>query len=58
MVAQDRRMNLRLMEEELGISKDMVHTVIREDLGKRKICSRYVAHRLTRTCDSGPAIDS
>ena len=32
MVAQDRRMTLQLMAEELGISKDTVHTVIREDL--------------------------
>jgi len=46
------------MAEELGVSKNAVHTVIREDLGKRKICSRYVAHKLTRTCDIGPAFDS
>ena len=29
MLAQDRRMNLRLMAEELGISKDTVHTIVR-----------------------------
>jgi hypothetical protein len=34
MLAQDRRVTLRLMVEELGISKDMVHTIICEDLGK------------------------
>jgi DeoR/GlpR family transcriptional regulator of sugar metabolism len=32
MLAQDRRVTLRLMAEELGISKDTVHTIIRKDL--------------------------
>ena len=58
MLAQDRRVTLRLMAEELGISKNTVHTIVREDLGKRKICYRFVPHNLTRTCDSGSAIDS
>ena len=31
----------------IGISKDTVHIIIREDLGKRKICSRFVPHKLT-----------
>jgi len=47
MLAQDRRVTSRLMAEELGISKDMVHTIVREDLGKCKICSRFVPHKLT-----------
>ena len=34
MLAQDRRVTLRLMAEELDFSKDTVHTIIREDLGK------------------------
>jgi len=34
MLAQDWRVTLRLMVEELGISKDTVHTIIRERLGK------------------------
>ena len=46
MVEQDRRMTLQLTAEELGVSKDTVHTVIREGMGKRKTCSRYVAHNL------------
>ena len=33
--------------EELGISKDMTHTIVRDDLGKRKICSRFVLHKFT-----------
>lgn len=47
MLAQDRRLTLRLIAEELGISKDTAHTIIRDDLGKRKICSRFVPHKLT-----------
>ena len=47
MLAQDRRVTLRLMAEELGISKDTVHTIVHEDLGKRKICSQFVLHKLT-----------
>ena len=47
MLAQDWQLVLRLIEEELGISKDMAHTIIHDDLGKRKICSQFVPHKLT-----------
>ena len=47
MLAQDRRLTLRLVVEELGISKDTAHTIVSDDLGKRKICSRFVPHKLT-----------
>lgn len=47
MLARDRRLTLRLMAEELSISKDTVRTIVRENLGKRKICSRFVPHMLT-----------
>ncbi|KAJ4448244.1 hypothetical protein ANN_10258 [Periplaneta americana] len=33
MLAQDRRLTLRLIAEELDISKDTVHTIVRDDLG-------------------------
>ena len=46
-LSRDRRMTLRLMAEELGICKDTVHIIVREDLEKRKICSRFVPHSLT-----------
>jgi len=55
MLAQDRRVTLRLMAEELGISKDTVHTIVREDLGKQ---SNGGNGGNPRTCDSGSAIDS
>ena len=47
MLAQDRRLTLRLIAEELGISKDTAHIIVRDYLGKRKICSRFVPHKLT-----------
>ena len=46
MLAQDRRLMLKLIAEELGISKDMVDTIVRDDLDKQ-ICSRFVSHKLT-----------
>ena len=47
MLVQDRRVTLRLMAKELGISNDTVHTIVCKYLGKRKICSRFVPHKLT-----------
>ena len=38
MLAQDRGLTLRLIVEELGIRKDTTHTIVRDDLGTRKIC--------------------
>ena len=46
-LSQDRRLTLRLIAEEFGISKDTAHTIVRDDLDKRKICSRFVPHKLT-----------
>ena len=47
MLVQDRRQTLRLIAEAFGISKDTGHTIVRDDLGKQKICSRFVPHKLT-----------
>ena len=47
MLAQDRRLRFRLIAEELGISKNTAHTIVCDDLGKRKICSRFVPYKLT-----------
>ena len=46
-LVQDRRLTLKLTAEELGISKDTEHTIVRDELGKRRICSRFVPHKLT-----------
>ena len=45
MLAQDRLLTLRLIAEELRISKDMAHTIVCDDLGKRNIFSRLVPHK-------------
>ena len=73
MLAQDRRLTLRLIADELGINKDTAHIIVRDDLGKRKICSRFVPLKLTdeqkakrmetsgdfiSTCDQDPFIAS
>ena len=47
MLVQDRRLTLRLIAEELGISKDTAHTIFRDDLGEWKICSQFVPHKFT-----------
>ena len=47
MLAQNRRLMLRLIAEELCISKDTVYTIVHDDLSKWKICSRYMQHKLT-----------
>ena len=47
MLAQNRRLTLRLIAEELGISKDTAHAIVRDDLRKRKICPRFVPHKFT-----------
>jgi len=52
MLAQDRQVTLRLMAEELGISKDTVHNIVCEDLGKQSNGGN------PRTCDGGSVIDS
>ena len=56
MLAQERRLTLRLIAEELGISKDTAHTIVRDDLGKRKICSRFMPHKILRTSSCFPAL--
>ena len=47
MLVHDRQLTLRLIREELGISKYTAHIIVRDDLGKRKICSWIVPHKLT-----------
>ena len=46
-LAQDRRLTLRLTAEELNISMDTAHTTVPDDLVKRTICSWFVPHKLT-----------
>lgn len=47
MLARERQLTLRLTAEELSIGKEIVRTIVCENLWKRKIRSRFVPHRLT-----------
>ena len=47
MLAQDLRLTLRLIAEELGISKETANNIVRDDLGNQKICSRFIPQKLT-----------
>ncbi|KAL4112628.1 hypothetical protein QTP88_016377 [Uroleucon formosanum] len=44
---EHRNVGCRLVEELTGIPKMVVQRIIREDLGKRKLCARFVPHALT-----------
>ena len=48
MVKEDRNVTSRLIADTLGIPKTVVLRTLREDLKKRKLCSRFVPHALTR----------
>jgi hypothetical protein len=47
-VQEDRKVTSRLIAVTLGIPKTVVLRILREDLKKRKLCSRSVPHALTR----------
>ena len=42
MVRGDRRLTVRMIEDELKINRDSVWKIITEDLGMRKICAKIV----------------
>jgi hypothetical protein len=46
LISTVRRTTLRMMEEELEISRETIRSFLVEDLGKRKICARFVPHYL------------
>ena len=48
MVKEDRNVTSRLIADALDIPKTVVLRILREDLKKRKLCSRFVPHALTR----------
>ena len=46
-VKNDRRIASRKISESLNIPKTVVLWILKEDLGKRKLCARIVPHSLT-----------
>ena len=47
LLTEDRHTTLQMIVDHLSIGKETVHQVVTEDLGKRKICARFVSHALT-----------
>jgi hypothetical protein len=47
LVKNDRRIASRMIAESLNIPKTVVLWILKEDLGKRKLCARFVPHSLT-----------
>jgi len=47
LLTEDRRTPLQMIADRLNIGKETVCRIVTEDLGKRKICARFVPHTLT-----------
>jgi hypothetical protein len=47
LLTADRRNTLQMTADRLNIGKDTVRRIVTEDLGKRKMCARFVPHALT-----------
>jgi hypothetical protein len=47
LVKNDRRIASRMIAESLNAPKTVVIWILKEDLGKRKLCARFVPHSLT-----------
>ena len=47
LVRNDSRIASRMVAESLNIPKTVVLRILKEDLGKRKLCARFVPHSLT-----------
>ncbi|UYV61578.1 hypothetical protein LAZ67_1005355 [Cordylochernes scorpioides] len=46
-VANNRSASLRMMAEVLHINKETIRIILHEDLGKTKVCAKFVPHTLT-----------
>jgi hypothetical protein len=47
LVKNDRQIASRMIAESLSITKTVVLQILKDDLGKRKLCARFVPHSLT-----------
>jgi len=47
LVKNDRRIASRMIAESLNFPKTVVLRILKEDLGRRKLCARFVPHSLT-----------
>lgn len=47
MIYADRRLKIREIAEEVGLSKTVVHRIVHDDLKFKKVCARWVPKELT-----------
>ena len=47
LLIEDRRTTLQMIADHLSIGKETDRWIVTEDLGERKICSRFVPHAFT-----------
>ena len=45
-IAIDANFTVRMLAEKLNVSYCKIYTILTEDLGKRKVCVRFVLHQL------------
>ena len=45
-IAIDANFIVRMLSEKLNSSYCTIYTILTEDLGKRKVCARFVPHQL------------
>ncbi|GJQ67571.1 hypothetical protein Trydic_g8380 [Trypoxylus dichotomus] len=46
-VGNDRNVSLKIMKENLNISRETIRIILHEDLGKAKLCAEFIPHALT-----------
>jgi len=44
---QEERATVRMMADEFGVNRETIGQILVEDLGKRKVASRFVPHSLS-----------
>jgi len=47
LIQEERSVTVRLMADEFGVNRETVRQILVEDLGKRKVASRFVPHALS-----------
>jgi hypothetical protein len=46
-LAEDRTLNVRMVEEMTGFNRETVRKILAEDLEKKKVCARFIPRLLT-----------
>jgi len=46
-IQEERCVTVRMMADEFGVNREMICQILVEDLGKRKVASRFVPHALS-----------